>query len=485
MLFRMFIKRFFEPKLAQTSYLMGCLVAREAIVIDPNRDADQYLKAAEAEGVRIAHVTETHIHADYLSGSRELAARTGATLYLSDEGDSDWKYRFAADPGVRLIKDGDRITVGNVRLDVVHTPGHTPEHLTFLVTDGAAADEPIAAATGDFIFVGDVGRPDLLERAAHIKGTMEAGAKALYRSLQAFAARPDWLQIWPGHGAGSACGKGISAIPHSTLGYERRFNWALRPMGEAEFVASVLAGQPEPPKYFAEMKRLNKEGPRVLHGFRRPELLDLGALERALAGGALVLDTRPAAQFAVTHVPGTLCIPLNGSFTTWAGWLVPFTADFFVIVDDRLPGAIDTIVRDLAMIGLDRIAGYFDAAVIDQWSAAGRPAPGVAQIAPADLRESLSRGAVTLLDVRGQAEWDGGHIPGARHVPLGYLADRLADVPRAKPIVVQCATGARSMIGASLLEARGVDRVINLTGGIADWLRAGLPAEREGRSLGG
>ena len=187
----MFIKRFFEPKLAQTSYMIGCLAAKECIVIDPNRDAEQYVKAAEAEGTRIAHITETHIHADYLSGSRELAARTSATLYVSDEGDAAWKYAFAGERGVKPIRSGDRITLGNVTLDVLHTPGHTPEHLTFLVTDGAAANEPIAAVTGDFIFVGDVGRPDLLERAANMKGTMEAGAKSLYLSLQQFATRPD------------------------------------------------------------------------------------------------------------------------------------------------------------------------------------------------------------------------------------------------------------------------------------------------------
>lgn len=473
----MFIKRFFEPKLAQTSYMIGCLVAREGIVIDPNRDAEQYVKAAEAEGVRIAHVTETHIHADYLSGSRELAARTGATLYVSDEGDAGWKYQFAGEPGVKLIKGGDRITVGNVRIDVVHTPGHTPEHLVFLVTDGAAATEPIAAATGDFLFVGDVGRPDLLERAANIKGTMEAGARTLYRSLQKFAERPDWLQIWPGHGAGSACGKGISAIPHSTLGYERRFNWALRPMSEPDFVTSVLAGQPEPPKYFAEMKRLNKEGPRILHGFRRPELLDVRALDRRLHEGALVIDTRPPSAFAMGYVPGTINIPLDGSFTTWAGWFVPFTSDFYLIVDDRVPQAIDAAVRDLAMIGLDRVAGHFDAAVIDQWSAAGRRPATIPQIAAGDLRESLARGAVTLVDVRSQNEWAEGYIAGARHIPLGYLPDRLDEIPRTKPIVVQCAAGARSSIGASLLKARGLEQVINLTGGIGEWRRGQFPVE--------
>ena len=475
----MFIKRFFEPKLAQTSYMIGCLVARQCVVIDPNRDADQYLKAAEAEGVRIAHITETHIHADYLSGSRELAARTGATLYLSDEGDAAWKYAFSGERGVKLVKHGDRITVGNVKLDVVHTPGHTPEHVSFLVTDGAVADEPIAAATGDFIFVGDVGRPDLLERAANIKGTMEAGARTLYQSLQSFAAKPDWLQIWPGHGAGSSCGKGISAIPHSTLGYERRFNWAFQIKDEQAFVASVLAGQPEPPKYFAEMKRLNKEGPRILDGFTRPALLDMRALDHKLHEGALVVDTRPAADFAFAHVPGSINIPLNASFTTWAGWLIPYSADFYLIVDDRVPQIIDTAVRDLAMIGLDRIAGYFDAAVVDQWSAAGRRPGTIPQITASDLREALARGAVTLVDVRNQNEWDGGHIDGARHISLGYLSDRLDEIPRTKPIVVQCAAGMRSSIAASLLQARGVENVINLIGGMGEWRKSSFPVSMD------
>jgi hydroxyacylglutathione hydrolase len=300
---------------------------------------------------------------------------------------------------------------------------------------------------------------------------MEAGAKTLYRSLQAFTSRPDWLQIWPGHGAGSACGKGISAIPQSTLGYERRFNWALQPMNEDQFVKNALSGQPEPPKYFAEMKRLNKEGPRILHGFKRPELVDVTVLERALNAGAMVVDTRLAAHFAAAHVPGTIGIPLTKSFTTYAGWLVPFTSDFYVIVDDRVPDAIDTVVRDLAMIGLDRVAGYFDAAVIDQWSAAGRPLQSVQQIEPRDLRESVSRGAVTVIDVRNQVEWDEGHIPGALHIPLGYVTDRIGEIPRSKPVVLQCQTGARSQIAASLLQAHGIENAINLKGGLVEWIR--------------
>ena len=480
----MFLKRFFEPKLAQASYMIGCASAREAIVIDPNRDMDVYLRAAEAEGARIAHVTETHIHADFLSGSRELAASTGATLYLSDEGDADWKYGFAHEPGVRLVRNGDRIIVGNVHVDVLHTPGHTPEHITFVVTDTAAANEPIGAATGDFIFAGDVGRPDLLERAAHVSGTMEAAARTLYASLQRFAARPDWLQLWPGHGAGSACGKGISAVPHTTLGYERRFNWAFQTGSEEEFVRRVLQGQPEPPKYFAEMKRINKQGPPLLNGFRKPQQLELDSLGRLLADGAMVIDARLAANYAVGHIPGTINIPLDASFTTWAGWFIPYAGEFYVIAND-----IMQIVRDLAMIGLDRIGGYFTDDVLDAWASSGRPLEVIPQITVADLQHSLRHSAVTLIDVRNQTEWDRGHIEGARHLPLGYLVDHLGEIPRNKPVVVQCAIGGRSAIGVSVLRSRGVDRVINLVGGINEWRKQGLPvtdavgAENEGIHL--
>jgi hydroxyacylglutathione hydrolase len=472
----MFLRRLYEPQLAQASYVIGCAATGEAIVIDPNRDVDQYIKVAEAEGARVSHVTETHIHADYVSGSRELVARTGATLHLSGEGAANGGYSFATADHAVLIKNGDRFNIGGVTIDAVHTPGHTPEHLTFLVTDTTAATDPVGAATGDFLFVGDVGRPDLLERAVKVAGTMEASARALYGSLQAFVGRPDWLQIWPGHGAGSACGKGISAIPQSTLGYEKRFNWAFRTGSEDAFVRDVLAGQPDPPKYFAEMKRINAEGPRVLGGFRRPALLPADALGRLIADGALVLDTRHAADFALGHVPGTINLPLNGSFTTWAGWLVPYAQDFYVVVDERVPLTplrIDSVVRALALIGLDRVAGYVDTGAIDAWAKSGRPLATVPQIEPADLAESLRRDSVTIVDVRSAAEWGGGHIAGARHVPLGYLADRMGELPRSKPIVVHCAAGSRSAIGASVLRARGFEPVLNLVGGISAWTSQG------------
>ncbi|HEX6938169.1 MAG TPA: rhodanese-like domain-containing protein [Longimicrobiales bacterium] len=481
----MIVKRFYEEKLAQASYLLGCAAAGEAVVVDPNRDIEQYVAAAEREGVRITAVAETHIHADFVSGVRELAARTGATKYLSGEGGADWAYAYAGEGRTVLLKDGDAFRVGNIRIEALHTPGHTPEHLTFLVTDGAVADQPIAALTGDFVFVGDVGRPDLLEKAAGVAGTMEPGARRLFRSLQAFKRRPDWLQIWPGHGAGSACGKGLSAIPHSTVGYERLYNWAFRIEDEDEFVRAVLTGQPEPPKYFARMKRVNREGPALVNGIRRPERLPAERLEAVIAAGALVIDTREAADFAAGHVPGTINIPLGRSFSTWAGWLLPADREFYLIVD-AAAGAhgMEEAARDLAMIGLDAIGGYFTYDAVDAWAAAGRALETVPQLTVEEL--AARSGEFAVLDVRGRAEWDAARLPetvaGGRlvNVPLGYLPDRLDEVPTDRPVVVHCQAGARSAIAASVLRANGFDNVMNLVGGFAAWEAAGLPVVREG-----
>jgi len=466
----MIVSRFFEPAIAQTSYLIGCAATGEAIVIDPNRDIARYREAAARERVRITHVTETHIHADFLSGARELARVTGAALLLSDEGDDDWKYAFGGEG--RLLHDGDRITIGNIHVDVVHTPGHTPEHLSFLITDGAAADLPIAAATGDFIFVGDVGRPDLLERAANMHGTMEQSARTLWRSLRAFDHHEEWLQIWPGHGAGSACGKGISAVPYSTLGYERRFNWAFAVKTEDEFVAKVLEGQPEPPIYFAMMKTLNKRGP-DMRRTTPPPRLDPARLA-AMAQGAVVIDTRPAAAFAAAHVPGTLSIPFDGSFVTWAGWLVPYTEDVYLIAAQDSDTQVAELVRQLALIGLDRVAGVFPPEAVPAKAAPGEPVGTIPQMDAEALARHLLAGDVSLIDVRAGAEWRDGHIAAATHVPLGYLRARVTELPSG-PLVVQCRSGSRSAIAASLLRQLGRQDVANLRGGIEVWSAAGLP----------
>jgi hydroxyacylglutathione hydrolase len=474
------LKRFYDDKLAQASYLVGCEASREALVVDPNRDAEQYIRAAKATEMRITHVAETHIHADFVSGSRELVRRTGARLYLSAEGGDEWKYLYAEEDGARLLKNGDTFDVGTVRVEARHTPGHTPEHLSFLVTDTRGADRPMGIFTGDFVFAGDVGRPDLLERAARVAGTMDAGARTLFGALQEFKRLPDYLQVWPGHGAGSACGKSLSAMPQSTVGYELRFNWALAVAKEDEFVGLVLAGQPDPPKYFAEMKRVNRDGPRVLGGFPKPECVPLARLVDVVASGAIVIDTRRAADHAAGHVPRTINIPFNSSFTTRAGWLVPYGRDVYLLVGTGDEAAADVAVaaaRDLSLIGLDRVAGYFEATAL----AEAGPLEKVPQMNTAELAERLAderRPAVTILDVRERGEWEAGHIAGAVNVPLGHLTDRVAELERDRPLVLHCQSGGRSSVAASVLRAHGFKNVINLSDGFAGWQRRGLPIER-------
>lgn len=473
------VKRFYDPKLAQASYLIASTETGKAVVIDANRDIEQYVRAAAEENVTISHVTETHIHADFVSGSRELASRTGAQLYLSAEGGADWQYGFAKEAGAVLLKDDDGFDVGSVRIQALHTPGHTPEHMAFLVTDTAVSADPLALVSGDFVFVGDVGRPDLLEKAAKVVGTMRDSARTLFRSLKRLEALSDHLQIWPGHGAGSACGKGLGSLPQSTLGYERRTNWGLRPMTEDEFVDRVLSGQPDPPKYFAEMKRINKEGPRLLGGLSLPERLSMDRVAGLLESGALVIDTRPAQDFAAGHIPGTINISLNRAFTTWAGWLIPYDADFYLLADDGSPNRVAEARRDLAMIGLDRLGGYAGLDVLREWETSGRALQRTAQISVEDLSRSVASGAANVLDVRSRAEWDAGHIPNARHIPLGELTTGLDALSPDRPVIVHCQGGARSAIAASILQARGFSDVTNLPGGFNQWRSAGHPIVHE------
>jgi hydroxyacylglutathione hydrolase len=477
------LHRIWDPKLAQSGYLLGCTEAREALVIDATRDVEQYLALAASFTLRLAHVTETHIHADFVSGSRELAARAGARLYLSDEGGAGWRYDFAGPDGAVPLRDGDRFTVGRVGIQVLHTPGHTPEHLTFLVTDRESATEPIAAVTGDFVFVGDVGRPDLLERAARVEGTMDAAARALFRSIQRFKSQPDYLQIWPGHGAGSACGKGMSAIPHSTVGYERRFNWAFGVTDEAEFVRLVLEGQPDPPRYFGAMKRINKEGPRALGGLPRPKPLAAEDIIGVLERGELVIDTRTGAEFATGHLPGSINIPFNNAFTTWAGWVVPYDRDVYLISAKPDGRQSELALRDLAMIGLDRVVGSFGLDALGAWTGSGRTLRSYGRISVRELSERLEAGSAVAVDVRSRDEWEAGHIPGVPNIFAGEISERIPELPAGRPLVLHCQGGTRSAIAASLLDARGVGEILDAPGGFAEWEREGLPVTRDSGSL--
>jgi hydroxyacylglutathione hydrolase len=329
--------------------------------------------------------------------------------------------------------------------------------------------------TGDFVFVGDVGRPDLLEKAVRVVGSSDIAARVLFASLQKFKSLPDHLQVWPAHGAGSACGKGIGAVPQSTVGYEKRVNWAFGIADEATFVGQVLDGQPEPPRYFAVMKRLNRDGPPILGRVSAPERIAENRLPGLIREGAVVIDTRSSAAFAAAHIPGTLSLPLNRSFATYAGAVLPYDRDLYLIVDGEARG-LAQVLRQLSFIGFDRVAGYAGPEAVKMWA---RDQGSLGTVPQIDAREfARDRHGAFLLDVRGFSEWRDGRIAGARLVPLPELLDRLDEIPKDGPIVVQCQSGSRSSIAASVLLANGRRQVANLAGGHSAWVGAGLPSER-------
>lgn len=455
----MVLERFFHEKLAQASYLVGDTDAAQAIVIDPNRDVEQYIEAANRHSVKIVAVTETHIHADYLSGSRELAAATGAKLYLSDEGDADWKYAFPAEP----LKQGSTLRVGAVRLDVIKAAGHTPEHIAFLITDEATSAEPMGMFSGDFIFVGDVGRPDLLEQAAGIAGSMESSAKSLYQSLQSITGLPPHLLMWPGHGAGSACGKALGAVPVSSLGYERMTNWALRAQNEDAFVREVLSGQPEPPLYFAQMKRMNKQGPPLLGAQKlAPKLTE------PFQGDGILIDLREPELYAAGHIPGSIHLPQYKNFITWAGSVLPYDRDLYLLAPNE--EAAVTAVKDLAMIGLDRVVGWYDESALQRFGPLEKTRETDSGHIPPDAQ---------IVDVRGKGEWDEGHIPGAIHLPLPTLARTAQNLPKDRPLAVHCQGGVRSPIAVSVLRSLGFQNVVDISDGYGGYANR-IPTQAAG-----
>lgn len=461
--------------------MIGCEATGEALVVDANRNLEPYLSTAATHSFRITHVGETHIHADYVSGSRDLARRAHAQLLLSAEGGADWQYAFARESGGRttLLRDGDVVRVGKIDVRAVHTPGHTPEHLTFVVTDTPTSSQPLGALTGDFIFVSDVGRPDLLERSAGVAGAMRENARQLFDSLQRFqAAYPDHLQIWPGHGAGSACGKALGAVPMSTLGYEKIANWAFQARTTDDFVREVLESQSDPPPYFSIMKRVNRDGPTPIADVPHPARQAAATLPSRLNEGAVVIDLRPTAAFARGSLPGTINLPLNTSFVSRAGWLVPYDRDVFLLADDATDMVAHSAARELMLIGIDRVPGWFGADALDNADLPARQT--VPQLSAAEVARRVRSGTAAVVDVRNTDEWQHGHIDGAIHVPLGHLRDLAATLPRDTQLVLHCAAGGRSGIGASVLLALGMPNVANLEGGYAAWHAAGLPVTTDG-----
>ncbi|REJ73481.1 MAG: MBL fold metallo-hydrolase [Acidobacteria bacterium] len=466
----MLFRQIFDPDLAQYAYLIGCQKTGEALVIDPERDVDRYLELAEREGLRLTAVAETHIHADFLSGARELARRHGVRAYLSDEGPAEWKSEWARRDAeavdgsgpidVVFLKGGDTFRIGKIEVQAVHTPGHTPEHISFLVTDrGGGADSPIGLATGDFVFVGDLGRPDLLESAAGQAGAMGPAAHQLFESLPSFLALDDSVQVWPAHGAGSACGKALGAVPTSTVGYERRYNAAIRHSqdGEQAFVDFILEGQPEPPLYFARMKRLNKEGPEVLGELPRPAAMAPGDLLSARdVEGGVILDTRGGrGDFVAGHLAGSLHAPLGSGLSNVAGSYVEEDVPIFLVADED---DVEHAVRQLVRIGLDDVRGYLTPAELH-----GAAAGQLSGLATTDFEGLVGRVADErglILDVRGLSEFEQAHLPGARQIAYTRLATLLDDLPRDRRLYVHCASGRRASFAASELAREGFDVVL-------------------------
>jgi hydroxyacylglutathione hydrolase len=443
------------------------------MVIDPERDVDRYFDLAARHGLRIVAAADTHLHADYLSGLREMAAR-GVLVYASKEGGPEWQYEWLlhGDYQHRLLGHGDQLSVGYIEFRAVHTPGHTPEHLSYLVRDvGGGAKDFIALASGDFVFVGDVGRPDLLERAAGMIGVMEPSARAQFASIQReFRGLPEFLQVWPAHGAGSACGKSLGDVPTSTVGYELRTNPSIHAaVDEQTFVEFILAGQPEPPLYFARMKRDNRRGPELLPTLPTPARLtpeDVGDLENRT--DIAVLDTRARSAFFEGHLAGSLLAELDYQFCSIAGSYVAEGTPIYLVVEE---GRLDEAVRGLIRVGLDRIVGYVTPGTLAEF---GRVCGSLRQIAAidfAELERQRAGGGALVLDVRGAVEFDAGHVPDSLHIPhtrVGVNADKL---PVDKPVLVYCNSGARAAHAVAML-LRLRFNAIDVNDNVANYHRA-------------
>ena len=463
----MFFQHIYDKSLAQASYFIGCQKAGVAAVIDAKRDVDTYLEIAKANNMKITHIFETHIHADFLAGSRELAKLTGAELYLSDEGGTGWEYEF---PHVG-VKDGDKIKIGNLTIEVMHTPGHTPESISFLLTDNPASTKPVMLFTGDFVFVGDIGRPDLLEKAAGITGTANAGALQMYNSINKFNALPDYIQVWPGHGAGSACGKALGAVPSTTVGYEKERNWAFQYADDEKgFVKYLLADQPEPPKYFAMMKKLNKVDRPLLTEVPKLKQLSVVELKGAMAQGIKLIDARMKTDFAAGYIPGSINIQGNNSFGTWSGWFLKYDEQFILLADEA---QLDDLTRKLMRIGLDNIYGYIPSTSV--WTEAGGNLQKADVISLEETKQLIQNNGVQVVDLRGVAEFNAGHIAKAENIFVGTLTENLDKISKDKKVIIHCQGGDRSSIAYSLLAKNGYTNVTNFSGGINEWVNKGEP----------
>jgi hydroxyacylglutathione hydrolase len=461
----MYFKQFYLSCLAHASYLIGS--EGEAAVVDPQRDVDQYVSEAEAQGLKIQYVIETHLHADFVSGHRELAARTGAEIVFGEKAGATFPHR--------AVRDGDELRLGGIKLRVMETPGHTPESICVLLTDTEASDQPQKVLTGDTLFIGDVGRPDL----AGAKGyTSQMMAEMMYDSLhEKLLKLADTVEVYPAHGAGSMCGRNLSTETSSTIGEQRKLNYALQPMAKEEFVKMMTAELPEAPVYFSKDAEINRTGAAALNELPGAAALMPTEVCKLAAQGWAILDVRAAEEFGAGHVPGALNIGLSGQFASWAGSLIPMTSPIVIVANDE--ARVDEARMRLARVGMEKVKGYLSGGM-KAWQEADLDVATVLQISVAELKSLIeSRPDLQVVDVRRPAEYEGGHAPRAITAPLAQLRQVLPSLnlrPTEQTAVI-CAGGYRSSAGTSILQQAGFTNLLNVSGGTNAWINAGYEVE--------
>jgi glyoxylase-like metal-dependent hydrolase (beta-lactamase superfamily II)/rhodanese-related sulfurtransferase len=461
----MHFEQFYLTCLAHASYMIGS--EGEAAVVDPQRDVEIYMKAADEQHLKIRYIFETHLHADFVSGHKELAARTGAKIYIGARANAEF-------PHVPLT-DGFEVKMGAVRIRALETPGHTPESVCLVITDEAKSTQPCAVLTGDTLFIGDVGRPDLSK--TH---TPRELAGLLYDSLhQKLLTLPGAVTVYPAHGAGSLCGRAMRAERSSTIGTERLTNYALQIASREEFIAQLTTNLPARPDYFLEDAEINRSGAATLAELPPLPALSPVEVQTLLQQNANVLDVRPGDEFAAGHVPGSICIALSGQFASWAGGILGIHSEPVLIGDSD--AQIEEARLRLARVGIEELRGYL-AGGVAAWQKAGLPLVKTAQISPQELNQKLLEGswrALDVLDVRREGEWQAGHIAEVQCRALDTFPQGLPAMDRERPVAVHCKGGYRSMIACSLLERAGHGNVINVAGGFDAWHAAGLPEVAE------
>ncbi len=454
----MFIQQVFVEGLAHASYVLSS--GGEAAVIDPRRDVDIYLDIARREGFRITKVLETHLHADFISGHLELASQAGAEVFMPAAGKAEFKHT--------PLKEGDDVDVGSLKIRVLATPGHTPDCLCFTVADTSRSPEPWVIFTGDTLFVGDVGRPDLFgeEKSRELAGE-------LYRSLAKLKGLPDFAEVYPAHGAGSLCGRAIGAKRSSTIGFERRFNWALNAPSEEAFAEELLREMPPAPAHFHRSSDVNRKGPKILGGLPGRKPMSVREARELLKGEYLLLDVRSPYAFGGAHIEGAYNIDLAPQLSVWAGWVIPFGRPLLLMLEEERD--LEPVVRRLIRVGHDDIVGYVEGGM-EAWLQAGYPVTHLHQLSVHDLEHKLREGGdLQLVDVRTDHEWLAGHIEGAVHIPAGAIKDRSEELERDRPTVLICGSGYRSNIASSILQRRGFERIWSVAGGMLAWGGAGYP----------